>query len=208
MGRYIDAKCKLCRREGMKLFLKGERCETAKCAIDRRDYPPGMHTWRRGKVSDYGLQLREKQKAKRFYGIYERQFRNYFKRAVRMPGNTGAQLLILLERRLDNVVCRLGFAASRAEARQIITHGHITINGRKVDIPSFLVSTNESIGVRDADKSRNFVKGRVEGIGRPQPSWLGRNDGALEGKVITMPTRDDVSLQPVHEQLIVELCSK
>jgi len=208
MAKYTGPKCKLMRREGADLSLKSSRrAVDTKCKIDN---PPGMHGagTRKPRVSDYGLQLREKQKAKRFYGIYERQFRNYFKRAVRMPGNTGEQLLILLERRLDNVVCRLGFAASRAEARQIIAHGHITINGRKLDIPSYLVSTNESIGVRNADKSRAFVKGRVEGIGRPQPSWLGRNDGALEGKVITMPTRDDISLQPVHEQLIVELCSK
>ena len=208
MGRYTDAKCKLCRREGMKLFLKGDRCESSKCAISRRDYPPGMHTWRSGKMSEYGAQLREKQKAKRFYGIYERQFRKYFRQAVRAPGNTGEQLLLLLERRLDNVVCRLGFAASRAEARQIIGHGHIQVNGKKVDIASYLVSTGISIGVRNKEKSRKMIQARVEAArGRALPAWIGRNDEALEGKVIALPSRDDVALQ-VHEQLIVELCSK
>ncbi len=208
MGRYIGPKCRLCRREGVKLFLKGARCETAKCAISRRDYPPGMHTWRRGKVSDYGVQLREKQKVKRFYGVLEKQFQRYFKRAAQARANTGELLMITLERRLDNALCRLGFAASRGEARQFISHGHITINGKKVDIPSYLISAGELIGVGRHEKSRRLIQTRLEAAGgREPPAWLGRNDKAMEGKIVSLPSRDDVSLQ-VHEQLIVELCSK
>src|SRR5581483_774493 len=157
MGRTTDPVCKICRREGIKLFLKGTRCDSPKCAIERRNQPPGMHV-RRGKPSEYGIRLREKQKLKRFYGLFERQFRRYFELASRAPENTGEQLLSILERRLDNVVCRLGFAPNRASARQMISHGHITLNGRKCDIPSLLVRVNDTIGVKNNPRSLTLVK--------------------------------------------------
>lgn len=208
MPSVLGPKCKLCRREGMKLFLKGERCESAKCAFAKRDYPPGMHTWRRGKVSDYALQLREKQKVKRFYGVRERQFRRYFAEAERLPGNTGETLLAMLERRLDNVVCRAGFAISRGEARQLVAHGHVTVNDRKVDIPSYLCKPGDVIGIRDKGTSIQRVKARLAKLrGRPVPSWLQLDAENVRVKVLANPTREEISL-PVQEQLIVEFCSR
>ena len=208
MARNVGPKCRLCRREGVKLFLKGTRCESPKCALSRRDYPPGVQTFFRRKISDYGLQLREKQKVKRFYGVLERQFRNCFAQAELAKGNTGQNLLEILERRLDNVVTISGMAASRPEARQIIAHGHITVRGRKVDIPSYRVSTDEVISVKEGSKARKLVKARLgQHAGAPVPSWLKVDPDRLEVTVVTMPSRDEVSL-PIQEQLIVELCSK
>jgi len=207
MPGTIGPKCRLCRREGMKLFLKGERCESAKCSFVKRDYPPGMHTWRRGKVSDYALQLREKQKAKRFYGVRERQFRRFFAEAERLPGNTGENLLSMLERRLDNVVCRAGFAISRGEGRQLVAHGHVTVNGKKVDVPSFLCKPGDLIGIRDKKKNLERVKARLARRGRSVPSWLQVEPEAVRVKVLANPTREEISL-PVQEQLIVEFCSR
>jgi small subunit ribosomal protein S4 len=208
MAKHAAAKCRQCRREGMKLFLKGQRCESPKCTFARRDYPPGMHTWRRGKVSDYALQLREKQKAKRYYGIRERQFRRYFKEAERLPGNTGETLLATLERRLDNVLCRAGLAASRREARQMVAHGHVKVNDRKVDVASYLCAPGDVVGIRDKKANLERVKARLtETRGRPKVSWLQVNPGAAQLKVLAVPNRDEISL-PVQEQLIVELCSR
>jgi len=208
MGGLVGPVCRRCRREGMKLFLKGDRCDTPKCAYTRRDYPPGMHPFRRGKVSDFALQLREKQKMKRFYGIRERQFKRVFKEAERMSGNTGENLLVMLERRIDNVVTRAGLAASRPEARQLIGHGHITVAGRKVDIASYLVKPGEIIGVRDKENTRERAKDRLSrSRGRSVPSWLAVDPKTYQIKVLAMPTREEVSL-PVQEQLIVELCSR
>ncbi len=208
MAKYNDAKCKLCRREGTKLFLKGDRCLTDKCAIDRREYPPGQHGHRRSKLSEYGIQLREKQKVRRSYGILERQFRHYFKEADRIKGETGANLLILLERRLDNVVYKLSMASTLAEARQLVAHGHFKVRGRKVDIPSFLVKPGDVIEVRP--KSRNIDKissalGASERRGIP--SWLELEKEEFRGTVKSVPLRDDVTM-PIEERLIVELYSK
>ena len=208
MAATLGPKCRLCRREGMKLFLKSERCESAKCAFSRRDYPPGMRTWRRGKLSDYALQLREKQKAKRFYGLRERQFMRYFREAERLPGNTGETLLQMLELRLDNVLSRAGFLASRSEARQFIAHGHVTVNGRKVDISSYVCRPGDVIGVRERGSNIERVrlnKGRFGGRGKP--GWLQIQPDAVQIKVLAEPSRDEISL-PVQEQLIVELCSR
>src|SRR5437868_8233423 len=208
MGRYTGPKCRLCRREGMKLFLKGVRCESEKCAIARRDYPPGNVTMRRGKVSSYGEGLREKQKVKRFYGVYEEQFRRYFAEASRSKGNTGETLMTLFERRLDNVVFKLGWAASRGEARQLITHGHINVNGHRVNVPSFLVEVGHELKVRTREKSQKRIRARLdETKGRQLPSWVTAEAENLGGKVTALPTREDVSI-PVQEQLIVELLSK
>ncbi len=208
MGGLVGPVCRLCRREGVKLHLKGERCDTPKCAYTRRDYPPGMHPFRRGKVSDYALQLREKQKTKRFYGIRERQFQRFFKEAERMSGNTGENLLTMLERRLDSVVTRAGLALSRSEARQIIGHGHVTVAGRKVDVASYLVKPGEVIGLRDKENIRQQATDRLSRTrGRPAPSWLAVDPKSCQVKVLAMPTRGEVSL-PVQEQLIVELCSR
>ncbi|MCW8133692.1 MAG: 30S ribosomal protein S4 [Planctomycetota bacterium] len=208
MGRYTGPKCRLCRREGMKLFLKGVRCESEKCAIARRDYPPGQVTMRRGKPSTFGEGLREKQKVKRFYGVMEKQFRRYFAEASRSKGNTGETLLQIFERRLDNVVCKIGWAQSRAEARQLICHGHINVNGRRVSIPSFQVSVNDEVAARGDAKSQKFVRGRLEETkGRQCPSWIQAENENTKGKVVSLPTREDVSI-PVQEQLIVELLSK
>lgn len=208
MGGLVGPVCRRCRREGMKLHLKGERCDTPKCAYTRRDYPPGMHPFRRGKVSDYALQLREKQKMKRFYGIREKQFKRVFKEAERMTGNTGENLLSMLERRLDNVVTRAGLALSRSEARQLIAHGHVTVGGRKVDIASYLVKSGEIIGLRDKENTREQATDRLSRTrGRQAPSWLAVDPKSFQVKVLAMPTRDEVSL-PVQEQLIVELCSR
>ncbi len=209
MARYIGPVCRLCRREDMKLFLKGDRCYTDKCGYERRAYPPGQHGQaRRRKPSDYREQLREKQKVKRIYGIAERQFRGYYYKATRMKGVTGENLIQLLERRLDNVVYRLGFASDHAEARQLVRHGHFKINGRRVNIPSYLVKPNDTIDVKEASKKVARISdslGAVERRGVPQ--WLELNKDGFQGRVKTLPARDNVTL-PIREQLIVELYSK
>lgn len=207
MARYTDAKCRLCRREKTKLFLKGERCNTEKCAIERRPYAPGQHGQGRSKRSDYGVQLREKQKVRRAYGLLEKQFRLTFERAERMRGVTGANLLQLLERRLDNVVYRLGMGVSRAEARQIVRHRHVMVNGRTVSIPSFTVRVNDEITVRDTSKEHGILKIRLETALRDLPSWLEVDRKEMKGKVLSLPSREDVDLQ-IQESLIVELYSK
>lgn len=209
MGRHTGPVCRLCRREGLKLYLKGTRCDTPKCAIERREGVPGMHQYRRGKASEYAIRLREKQKVKRYYGIFERQFRKYFDVASRRPGNTGDALMSLIERRLDNVVTRLGFAVSRAMARQIIGHGHITVNGKKVDIPSYLVRPGDLISVKGRDHSKKLVAGNLETEGMPPvPDWLDRtNTDPPEGRVNRLPSQQDISL-PANPQLIVELLSR
>jgi small subunit ribosomal protein S4 len=208
MARYIDNKCKLCRREGMKLFLKGQRCFTDKCSLSRRDYPPGVHAQRRSKVTDYGLHLREKQKLKRIYGVQERQFRGYFREAERIKGNTGETLLALLERRLDNVVLASGFALSRNNARQLINHGHFRVNGRRVDIASYTVRPGDKITVRDHPKTRKLVSEAVE-VNKSQvvPDWLSVKGELMETEIVAMPRRGHVP-HPIQEQLIIELCSK
>lgn len=206
MSRYTDANCRLCRREGQKLFLKGDRCYSSKCSLDRRSYAPGQHGQGRSKISDYGLQLREKQKAKRFYGLQETQFRNLFDKAERKQGITGENLLILLETRLDNVVFRLGFASSRKEARQLVSHGHFTVNGRKVNIPSYTVKPGDVIKVKE--KSTNSPKFKeVKDMTITVPSWVSVDVEKLEGKVLSIPTRAEIDT-PVAEHLIVELYSK
>jgi small subunit ribosomal protein S4 len=209
MGRYTGPKCRLCRREGIKLFLKGTRCDSPKCAVERREGVPGMHQFRRGKPSEYSIRLREKQKVKRYYGIFERQFRRYFEMASRRPGNTGDVLMALIERRLDNVVTRLGFAMSRASARQIIRHGHIRINGQKLNIPSYLVKPGDTITVKDRDESRKVIAVAAEASGMPPvPEWLDRVAlDPAEGRVSRLPSAQDISL-PVTPQLIIELLSR
>jgi small subunit ribosomal protein S4 len=208
MARHTGPVCRLCRREGLKLFLKGTRCDTPKCAIERRDSPPGSSQGRRGKLTDYGVHLREKQKVKHYYGILERQFRTYFARAARSKGNTGATLMSLLERRLDNVVHRLGFGQSRAQARQIICHGHITVNGRRVDIPSYLLQVGDVIRVKNRAKSLQAVQANLSENNRPVPDFLSLAEAAIpEGVMSRLPEPDDVSI-PVKAQLIIELCSK
>ncbi|MEA4922417.1 MAG: 30S ribosomal protein S4 [Eubacteriaceae bacterium] len=206
MARYTDASCRLCRREGQKLFLKGERCYSTKCALEKRNFPPGQHGQGRKKTSEYGLQLREKQKAKRFYGLQESQFRNTFDKASRKQGKAGENLLIMLETRLDNTVFRLGFASSRKEARQLVTHGHFTVNGKKVDIPSFAVKAGDVIKVKD--KSSNSPKFKeIKDMTIAVPSWMTVDVKNLEGKVVAVPTREDIDT-PIAEHLIVELYSK
>ena len=207
MARYIGPVCRLCRREGMKLFLKGERCYTEKCAIEKRNVPPGQHgRARKAKMVGYGVQLREKQKVKRTYGVLENQFRRYFEAADRQKGITGELLLQSLERRLDNVVYRIGFATSRAQARQLVRHGHFLINGKKVDIPSFVMRQGDVISVRQSSlENATIAHAREEVKGRGVPQWL-ETDG-LTGKVAQLPTREQINL-PVQEQLIVELYSK
>jgi len=208
MGRFTGNVCKLCRREGMKLFLKGQRCFTNKCAVEKRDYPPGEHSARRSKVSEYGLQLREKQKLKRIYGLYERNFRLVFARAERQPGNTGEAMLVLLERRLDNVILAAGFALSRNQARQLIGHGHFQVNGKRVTVPSFMVRAGDAISPQDREKTKKVVRDAVE-VNRSQtvPQWLEVDRDAIVAKVNSVPRREDV-LHPIKEQLIVELLSK
>ena len=208
MARYIGNKCKLCRREGMKLFLKGQRCFTDKCALSRRDYPPGVHAQRRVKITDYGLRLREKQKLKRIYGVLERQFRLYFKEAERMKGNTGENLLSLLERRLDNVVLASGFALSRNHARQMINHGHFQVNGRRVDIASFQTRPGDKVTVKDGEKTRKMVEEAID-VNKSQtvPDWLAVSGEAKQAEITAVPRRDHVP-HPIQEQLIIELCSK
>ncbi len=198
----------MCRREGTKLFLKGTRCDTQKCAFERRQNPPGMHTFRRGKLTDYGVHLREKQKVKHYYGVLEKQFRRYFGRAERARGNTGKVLMSLLERRLDNVVHRLGFGQSRAQARQLICHGHILVNGARVDVASYQVRVGDMIAVKDRKNSKELVQANLAEFQREVPDFLSRVEGPQpEGQVLRLPETEDVSL-PVEPQLIVELCSK
>jgi small subunit ribosomal protein S4 len=209
MARYTDANCKLCRREGEKLFLKGSRCLSDKCAIERRPFPPGQHggNMRRRKVSPYGEQLREKQKVRRTYGLLEKQFRNYFKKADAKQGITGEELLQMLETRLDNIVYRLGFAPSRKAARQLVRHRHILVNGRAVDIPSYAVRPEEVIKVRDKSKKLDMIHQALK-IGRGDDiAWLRLNKAALEGALVEVPKRADIPLT-ANEQLIVELYSK
>lgn len=209
MARHTGSVCKLCRREGLKLFLKGDRCFSPKCAIEKRNYPPGEHGQRRRvKLTDYGLQLREKQKMKRIYGLLERQFRNYFHMAERQKGVTGEILLRLLERRLDNVVYRLGFSTSRAEARQLVRHGHFVVNGRRVDIPSYLVRPGDQIQVSQKSRELLAIKAALEGAKkRGLTSWLELDSEAMRGLVRGLPAREDIVI-PVQEQLVVALYSK
>ncbi len=208
MARYLGSACRLCRREGTKLFLKGDRCFSEKCAIERRAYPPGVHGQGRTRFSDYGVQLREKQKVKRMYGLLEKQFRRTFDRASGMKGQAGENLLMLLERRLDNVVFRLGFATSRNEARQLVKHGHFTINGKKVMSPSMLVREGWKIGLRDRSKKVARISAALEALeGRSLPQWLEIEKAESEGLVKQMPQREDITL-PIDEQLIVELYSR
>ena len=208
MSRKLGPVCKLCRREGAKLFLKGERCHTPKCSIQRRPYPPGMHRWRRGKRSEFSLQLREKQKVKRFYGILETQFRRMFAAAERSSEPTGEQLVRMCELRLDNVVTRLGFAASRAGARQLITHGHVWLNGRKMDIPSHICSPSDVITAREKEVSQKLVKEALEVTTfNDIPEWLERDDSQPSGTIKSAPSKDEAALE-VDTNYIIELLSK
>ena len=208
MSRYKDEQCRICRREGQKLFLKGSRCYSDKCSITRRNYAPGQNGQKKSKISEYGTQLREKQKTKAFYGVGEKQFRRYFDMASTSKGKTGEVLLQILESRLDNVVYRLGFASSRDQARMLVTHGAFEVNGHKVDIPSYLVKAGDVIAVREIRKDNGAIKIAVEENGsRPVPAWLEKDQEKLSGKVVTLATREDIDL-PVEEHLIVELYSK
>ena len=208
MARYTDATCRLCRREGEKLFLKGERCYSEKCSINKRAYAPGQHGQQRKKVSEYGIQLREKQKTRRFYGILESQFKKYFEMASKKQGITGENLLQILETRLDNVVYRLGLATSRPEARQLVTHGHFVVNGQKVNIPSYLIKPGDVISLKEKTRSSQKVKDIVDIAGaRVVPEWLEYDGENFTGKVVTLPTREHIDLD-VQEHLIVELYSK
>ena len=212
MARNIGPSCKQCRREGMKLYLKGDKCYTEKCPFDERAYPPGPHgkesAFRRRKLSDYAMQLREKQKARRIYGVLERQFRRYYREAQRRPGLTGENLLTVLESRLDNIVYRLGLADSRATARQLVQHGHFTVNGRKTNIPSFLVRPNDVVGVRPESRRAKYFKERKDLLGkRAVPAWLSFDEETLDGRVLVLPTRQEIDV-PVQEQLIVEFYSR
>jgi small subunit ribosomal protein S4 len=206
MARDTSPQCKQCRREGIKLFLKGERCLTDKCGVERRSYPPGEHGRGRMKQSEYRLQLREKQKARRFYGVLEKQFRNYYDKASRQPGVTGENLLRLLETRLDNVLVRLGFAASRRQARQFVRHGHWSVNGRRVDIPSYHVRTGDIIAVKAGSGAETSIRDATE-LTSSVPAWLEADHDSLTAKVLRPPDRDEI-VTPVQEQLIVELYSK
>ena len=204
MARYKDAVCRLCRREGTKLFLKGDRCFSAKCGIERRAYPPGQHGQGRVRFSDYGVQLREQQKVKRMYGLLEKQFESTMKRASRMKGRAGENLLVLLERRLDNVIFRLGFATSRAEARQLVRHGHFSLNGHKTTIPSLMVKPGHKVSLREKSREVTRVQGALEALEESSvPQWLEIEKTTFEGTVKALPTREDVTL-PIEEQLIVE----
>jgi small subunit ribosomal protein S4 len=208
MARYTGAVCKLCRREGMKLYLKGDRCYTDKCAVARRAYAPGQHGQSRKKPSEYGLQLREKQKVKRVYGILEKQFRLLFAEADRQKGVTGENMLRLLELRLDNVVYRMGFGDSRKEARQLVRHGHFTVNGKKVNIPSYQVKLNDLITVKASSKASDKFKALTEGAAaKTAPQWLSVNAEMMEARVIILPAREDIDI-PIQEHLIVELYSR
>ncbi len=208
MSRYKDEQCRICRREGQKLFLKGARCYTDKCAIARRNYAPGEHGQKKAKLSEYGIQLREKQKTKAFYGVREDQFRKYFEMAANKKGVTGENLLQILESRLDNVVYRLGYGSSRPQARQLVNHGLFEVNGKKVSIPSYLVKAGDVIKVREIKKDKSIIKENVEvNASRPVPAWLEKNANELSGKVVRLASREDVDI-PVEEHLIVELYSK
>ena len=208
MATYRDALCRLCRREGEKLFLKGDRCYTDKCAVERRKYPPGQHGQRRRKLSDYALQLREKQKAKETYGVLEKQFRRYYFMAEKKKGVTGSNLVQTLERRLDNIVYRMGFGANRRQARQLVMHGHITVNGRRVNIPSYLVSVGDVVVPREKSRKLTVIEENLAKLEhRGFPGWLEIDVNNLTGKVLNYPSRDEIEL-PVQEQLIIELYSK
>ena len=209
MARYTDSVCRQCRRENMKLYLKGDRCYSDKCAFDRRGYPPGEHGERRGrKISDYGIQLREKQKVKRMYGLSEKQFRLFFERADRQKGITGTNLLVLLERRLDNVVFRLGFVNSRAQGRQLVRHNHFSVNGMKVNIPSYLVSVGDAVEVREKSRKITAISDSMEAVVRRGiPQWLDLEKDNHKGLVKAFPVREDLTM-PMQEQLVVELYSK
>ena len=208
MARYKDEQCRICRREGQKLFLKGSRCYSDKCSVTRRNYAPGQHGQKRTKLSEYGTQLREKQKTKSFYGVGEKQFRGYFEMASNKKGITGTNLLQILETRLDNVVYRLGLGSSRPQARQIVTHGNIEVNGKKVDIASYLVKPGDVVSVREIRKDNPVIKANIEaGAARPVPEWLELDSEKLSAKVVRLVNRDEIDL-PVEEHLIVELYSK
>ncbi|HPX60490.1 MAG TPA: 30S ribosomal protein S4 [Deltaproteobacteria bacterium] len=208
MARYTGPSCRLCRRENMELFLKGDRCYTDKCALKRRNYPPGQHGQGRSKVSAYGVQLREKQKVRRIYGLLEKQFRGYFAEADRQKGVTGETLLSLLERRLDNVVYRLGFASSRTESRQLVRHGHFTLNGKKVNIPSIQLKVGDVVALRDKSKAIVSINDALEAVARRGvPQWLELDKDALKGSMKALPIREDITT-PIQEQLVVELYSK
>jgi small subunit ribosomal protein S4 len=211
MGRHIDPVCRLCRREGVKLYLKGSRCDSPKCAIDKRDQAPGMHGFRRGKLSEYGVRLREKQKLKRFYGVFERQFRRYFELASRSPENTGEVLLSIMERRLDNIVYRLGWAQSRAAARQMVSHGHIQLNGRVATIPSLLVKAGDTVTAKSQPRTLQLIKLNLQENPPPVPDYLERTGAEPpEGKVTRLPTRADIDphIQDIQENLIIEFSSR
>ena len=208
MARYTGAVCRLCRREGLKLFLKGERCYTDKCAIERRNYPPGEHGQGRPKFSEYSVQLREKQKLRRMYGVLEGQFRRYFEMADRAKGVTGETLLQLLERRLDNIVYRVGFATSRSEARQLVRHGHIRVKGRKVNVPTYLVRAGDTVSVRERSQKVTRIQGALElAQRRGVPDWLEVTPESFAGRVKALPVRSDLTM-PINEKLVVELYSK
>ena len=208
MARYRDALCRLCRREDDKLFLKGDRCYTEKCAAERRKYPPGQHGQRRKKLSDYAMQLREKQKAKETYGLLEKQFKKYFYEAERKPGVTGSNLLQLLELRLDNIVYRLGLASNRRQARQFVSHGHITVNDKRVNIPSYMVRINAVIGIKESSRKIPAIEENISKIEhRGLPGWVELDVNNLKGRVVHYPSREEIEL-PVKEQLIIELYSK
>ena len=207
MAKYTESKCRLCRREGAKLFLKGERCFKGVCAFEKRPTAPGQHGMARKKVSEYGLQLREKQKCKRIYGVLEGQFRKYYEKADRMKGITGENMLSLLERRLDNVVFRMGFANSRNQARQLVNHGHFMVNGHKVDIPSYIIAVGDTVSVRERSASGAFFTSIKEGAKKTTPAWVAVDYEKLEGKVVTAPKREDIDFD-VQENLIVEWYSK
>jgi len=208
MARYTDASCRLCRREGEKLFLKGERCYTNKCSVGKRQYAPGQHGQQKKKLSEYGIQLREKQKARRFYGVLENQFRKYFEMATKRKGITGENLLQILESRLDNVIYRIGLATSRPEARQLVTHGHFTVNGKRVNIPSYLLKAGDVISVSEQFRQSPKLKSIIDiAGGKVVPKWLDFDANTLTAKIINLPSREDIDL-PIKEHLIVELYSK
>ncbi len=208
MARYTNPVCKLCRREGMKLFLKGDRCFTVKCAVEKRNYPPGEHGQRRSKPSEYGLQLREKQKMKRIYGVLETQFRTYFEMAARQKGVTGENLVRLLEQRLDNIVHRLGFAASRAQARVLVRHGHFRVNGRRVTVPSVLLRAGDVVEVQPKSRELTEIAGAIEGAKKRRvPAWLEMDAANFKATVRTLPSKEEMAI-PVQEQLVVALYSK
>ncbi|MCX7748617.1 MAG: 30S ribosomal protein S4 [Clostridia bacterium] len=207
MARYTGASCRLCRREGEKLYLKGERCYTDKCSVAKRVYAPGQHGQQKKKLSEYGIQLREKQKARRFYGILESQFRKYFDMAAKKKGITGENLLKILESRLDNIVFRLGLATSRPEARQLVRHGHFTVNGNKVNIPSYLLKAGDVISVREKSRTSPKIKALADNAGTKKPAWLEYNADNMTGKLVSLPAREDIDVN-IKEHLIVELYSK